>query len=167
MILRERFMRLRGFLMPVVVILLGCSNSSRLAYRNAGVVADQQHYRLTAGDQIILERCSERSFPLPDAASGFCIYLPIPMRALRPGSVIRYTAQDNPAYLWELHAPGRYITSDVDASLQIIAVSGSEIRARLHALKKNARDDGWAWAYDGEDRYEFTAVAPESRQRTF
>ncbi|HEX7139563.1 MAG TPA: hypothetical protein VF219_17050 [Vicinamibacterales bacterium] len=88
-------------------------------------------------------------------------------RSVKPGDVVRYSAEQNPAYLWELRAPMRFLTTEVDAELQVLDISDTGIRAALRARKRASQSQWWDWSYHGRDRYVFSPVPPPEERHTF
>jgi len=130
------------------------------------VSVDERRYVVTAGSHTVLETCSVRTFPVPDAASGFCLYLPISPDALHAGAQLGFSPETTPAYLWELHAPGRFVTSDVDVSLRVVSASADGVRAAVSARKRKHSGE-WDWHFKGERLFPYVRILPLGDQHTF
>jgi hypothetical protein len=138
------------------LLLASCSAYDLAAYRNASIQPHQIWYAIEPGTQIIVKYCHERSLPVPDAAWGFCLYLPIENGSLRAGAVLHFTPQGNPAYLSRLQAPLRRVTTDVEVEARVVALTndGARLAIRANTLPHVSP----AWRFQGEQFHAFAAV---------
>jgi hypothetical protein len=142
-----------------------CSYYDIAAYQNAAVRARDRSYEVYPGQQTILEYCHERSLPIPDAASGFCLYLPLRNGSLAAGAAVHFDPEYRPAYLWQLHAPGRSITSNIDVDVKVVSVTNGGVRVFIRG--KTRSSEASQWRYRGEEFYPFRTIPPPNRGNTF
>jgi hypothetical protein len=116
------------------------------------------------GDRVVLEYCQGHSFPIPDAASGFCLYLPLAREALVQGATIRFEPKTNPAYLWQLRAPSRSVTSNVTVDAKVLLVSDVMVRIAVHGHTPLSADV--QWSHHGIHEYPWQSALPRE-QHTF
>src|SRR5260221_2664826 len=138
------------------LLLAACSAYDLAAYRNASIQPHPIGYVIEPGNQIIVKYCHERSLPIPDAASGFCLYLPVEDGSLGAGAVLRFTPQGNHAYLSRLQAPLRRVTTNVEVEAPVVCLTNEDVRLAIRA--NNLPNVSPTWRFEGEQFHAFEAV---------
>jgi hypothetical protein len=143
------------------LVLSACSVSSSVAYQGASVQVIESRppsYRIQSGTSVVLERCFQRSFPVPDAASGYCLMIPLQPSQVVPGGIVRLGSSSTPAYLWQFNGPSRHLTQAVDGELRIVATGHNFVRATVTVRTSHDVPDRWRWSLQEKARYVMKAV---------
>ena len=154
----------------LVLTLLGvnaCRWGHRSLYAGASVEQFDQYYKVRHGTRTVFEFCEGRFFPMPDAFSGFCFALAAEPAVMLPGTVVAFPSQGVETFLWQIHAPARHLTTNVQGQMTIEEVSRSAIVARLAAHAVTPEDKWWQWEHSGTIRFPVELVVGDDRQEPF
>jgi hypothetical protein len=158
-------MQIRGMMVLAALTLLtlaACSSSSACFYRQADVQLSEGTYRITSGAKVVLERCSRKWQPFPDAVSNFCVLIPLEQNQIVRGAVISFGPSSTSPHLWQLNGPSHNLTGALDGELQILAAGPDAIRVALKAHTSAEVTSRWQWKFEGKDRYRLKPLPTQS-----
>ena len=144
--------------MVAVVAEVKCGQQSALRYACAGVEAHDRSYRVTAGDSQVLQLYNFRGVPVPDAFSGYSLYVAIEPRLLKDGARLAIPSPGVHGYLSTSSGPSYQRTEALAGSLTVDKVKATSLAGRL-----DIRANDVTWQFHGH--VEFTSAVGTGQLR--
>ena len=144
--------------MLAVVVEVKCGQQSALRYACAGVEAHDRSYRVTAGDSQVLQLYNFRGVPVPDAFSGYSLYVAIEPSLLKDGAKLAIPSSGVHGYLSTLSGPSYQRTEALAGTLTVDKLKDTSLVGRLDVKAKDV-----AWQFHGN--VEFTSAVATGQPR--
>ena len=122
-----------------------CTTAHNYRFASAAVVLRGMHFDLVGGSDQVLQIYRVSGIPIPDAFSGYSLYLEISPSLLREGTDLQVPSLGVRPYLWLLNAPMYRLSTNIVGSVHIQRLRETELRAAVHLHSADL-----PWSYSGE-----------------
>lgn len=142
-------MKRRSIGFAALLLLGACTTATNERYACSAVVASGRRIDVGAGSDEVLRMYRVTGIPIPDAFSGYALFLQVTPRLLHEGADLQIPSPGVTPYLWVLRAPEESTSRQITGRLRVRSVRPAELRARVDVAAPDLD-----WKYSGEVVFE-------------